>query len=102
MDSIEKAKERVLIRAKNNGHFVNDETIRFKWKEGYKNINTYYELANKVIFINNSKDNEIPEIVFEINKKDAANFEIILTKEPPLYLQHRLPNIFDLIKEEKT
>lgn len=29
LDTIEKAKERVLIRAKNNGHYVSDETITY-------------------------------------------------------------------------
>lgn len=97
MDTIEKAQSRVLIRAKNNGHFVDDETIKFKWKEGYKNINLHYGLADNVIFIDNSKNNKIPETICEINKINATNFEIIQVVELPFYLKHRLPNIFNLL-----
>jgi predicted ABC-type ATPase len=97
LDTIEKAQSRVLIRAKNNGHFVDDETIKFKWKEGYKNINLHYGLADNVIFIDNSKNNKIPETICEINKINATNFEIIQVVELPFYLKHRLPNIFNLL-----
>lgn len=97
LDTIEKAKARVLIRSKNEGHFVDDDTIEFKWKEGYKNINSHYNLADKLIFIDNSKNNEIPEIICEINKINANSFEIIQTAVFPEYLKHRLPNIFNLI-----
>lgn len=97
LDTIEKAQNRVLIRAKNNGHFVENETIRFKWKEGYKNINLHFNLADNVIFIDNSKDNSIPETICEINKVDEINFEITQVLEFPLYLKHRLPNIVNII-----
>jgi predicted ABC-type ATPase len=97
LDTIEKAQDRVLIRAKNSGHFVDNETIRFKWKEGYKNINLHYNLVDNVIFIDNSKDNSIPETICEINKVDETNFEIIQVVAFPHYLKHRLPKIVDLI-----
>ena len=46
LESVELAKERVEIRAQNNGHDVDEQTILVKWKEGYKNIklNAYRKL----------------------------------------------------------
>lgn len=102
LDTIEKAQKRVLIRAKNKGHFVDNETIKFKWKEGYKNINSHYDIADNVIFINNSKNKEIPEIVCEITKISETNFEITQIGKLPPYLKHRLPDIFNLISTLKN
>lgn len=94
---VEKAKERVLIRAKNDGHFVEDSVVEVKWKEGYKNINKYYHLADSVVFIDNSKDDSIPEFLFELNKTAESEFEIIVHNDIPEYTERRLPSIFGLI-----
>ena len=51
LDTLEKAKERVMIRTKNEGHFVSDEIIEIKWKEGYKNINMYFALFDRVVLL---------------------------------------------------
>lgn len=52
-------------------------------------------------FIDNSKNNETPEIVCEITKISETNFEITQVNQLPSYLKHRLPNIFNLISTSK-
>jgi len=98
LESIELAKERVLIRTKNDGHFVEDQVIEIKWKAGYKNINLYYYLADLVVFIDNSKDSE-PSVLFELLKEDDSNFMIKQYSQViPDYTERRLPGIFNLLK----
>jgi len=86
-----------MIRTKNNGHFVDDETIKYKWKEGYRNINLFYNLVDNVVFIDNSINNEIPKTICEIRKVDETNFRLIVAEKLPTYLKHRIPSIFDLV-----
>jgi predicted ABC-type ATPase len=98
LENIEIAKERVLIRAKNNGHFVEDEIISYKWKEGYKNLNINFEEFDYISFIDNSKD-DIPEIMFEIEKQEDNTFELtIFTSKLPEYIERRFPSIFKFLK----
>lgn len=95
---IQKAKERVLIRAKNNGHYVEDSIIEYKWKEGYKNINNHYHLVDRVVFLDNSNDEAIPVFLFELNKIAENKYEFIqYCEELPEYTQRRLPNIFNFV-----
>jgi|SRR5690606_11219428 len=99
---IKKAKERVLIRTKNNGHYVEDSVIEYKWKAGYKNINEFYHLADHIAFLDNSDDENIPSYLFELNKKNENEFEIIIHQDIPEYVKRRLPSIFDLIIQGDT
>ena len=97
LKNIELAKERVKIRTINNGHYVNDETIEYKWKEGYKNLNLHFNNFDKILFIDNTKLYS-PKILFEMNKSNEDNYDILLYSSTiPIYLQKRLPSIFDLI-----
>jgi predicted ABC-type ATPase len=73
LSSIELAKERVEIRAKNNGHDVDEQTIIVKWKEGYRNINLYFHDFDFLTFIDNSLHQE-PTFLFELNKKQKKFF----------------------------
>lgn len=97
---INKAKERVLIRTKNNGHYVADDVIEYKWKAGYKNINDFYHLADRIVFLDNSNDKSIPVFLFELNKIIENEFEIAIHCDLPEYTQRRLPKIFDLMIQD--
>jgi|688.fasta_scaffold64063_3 predicted ABC-type ATPase len=98
LSSLEKAKERVLIRAKNNGHFVEDEIVEYKWKEGYKNLNNSFQMADKLFVLDNSIDSHIPVFLFELKKIGEHEFEIVIADAIPEYVERRMPNIFELLK----
>ncbi len=90
MDSLELAKERVEIRAKNNGHDVDEKTILMKWKEGYKNINLNFSDFDFLSFIDNSLNQE-PTILFELIKNDVNSFELTKCVDLlPDYTERRL------------
>jgi predicted ABC-type ATPase len=92
------AKERVGIRVKNDGHFVDDKTISLKWKEGYKNINLHYSDFDYLLFVDNSEETAPPTALFEMEKIEENSFELrILCSELPEYTERRLPEIFDLL-----
>lgn len=98
LDDVEIAKQRVEIRTKNNGHFVSNETIENKWKEGYKNLNLNFKLFDNLVFIDNSKENKTPQIIFEMNKVNPSEFSMTLIADSlPEYTARRFPSIFDLI-----
>lgn len=97
--SQELARERVEIRVKNHGHYVDDKTIALKWKDGYKNINLHFTDFDYLLFIDNSLE-QVPTLLFEMEK--TAQEMYILTKhvkELPEYTERRLPNIFGLLSE---
>lgn len=96
---IQKAKERVAIRVKNDGHDVVESIIEYKWKEGYKTINQNYQLADYILFIDNSDDNSVLKPIFEISKVAINKFDLIqILEKIPEYTQRRLPEIFKLLK----
>ena len=98
LDTLEKAKERVMIRTKNNGHFVPDEIIEIKWKEGYKNINSHFSAFDRIVFIDNSNEQSIPIWLFELTRKNEQTYEIVqFVEDLPEYTQRRLPAIFNLL-----
>lgn len=100
LESIELAKKRVDIRTKNDGHFVEDHVIRYKWKEGYKNINLHYTDFDYLLFVDNSTNLKIPKPLFEMEKSGENTFVLRkYSEELPKYTQRRLPEIFNLLIE---
>jgi predicted ABC-type ATPase len=100
LNTSELAKERVEIRAKNNGHDVDEQTILLKWKEGYKNINLHFSDFDFLTFIDNSLDQE-PTFLFELIKNHEDSFELTMFVEQlPDYTERRLPAIFDLMQNK--
>ncbi len=100
LNSIELAKERVEIRARNNGHDVDEQTIILKWKEGYKNINLHFSDFDFLTFIDNSLNQE-PTFLFELVKNQEDLFELTMfVEELPDYTETRLPAIFNLIQSK--
>lgn len=96
------AKERVEIRVKNDGHDVDEQTIRIKWKEGYKNINLYYSDFDYLLFLDNS-ENSLPELLFEMQRYDENSFLLVkYCHKLPEYTERRLPAIFDLLGEQSS
>jgi predicted ABC-type ATPase len=95
------AKDRVEIRVKNDGHFVDDKTIAIKWKEGYKNINLHYNDFDYLLFLDNSEESSPPKVLFEMEKMKENSFELrIICSNLPAYTERRLPEIFNLLKTE--
>lgn len=83
-----------------NGHFVDDKTIIERWKEGYKNLNLYYDCFDYVLLIDNSFENKTPTFLFELSKKDKELFEFRkFQNNLPEYTSRRMPSIFNLLSE---
>ncbi len=98
LSTIEIAEKRVHYRTKNLGHFVSNQTIKERWKLGYKNANRYFSFFDYVLFLDNSMDYETPSYLFEIIKKDENEIELRkFVTELPEYSKTRFPAIFDLI-----
>lgn len=97
LESLDIAKDRVKTRTLNKGHFVNDSTIDFKWKEGYKNFNVHFSDFDKIIVIDNSTIN-LPSVLFQMTKKTSDSYEILVpSQEFPEFIKHRLPSLFELL-----
>ena len=93
LEDQEIAKHRVDVRTEFHGHFVDDETIDFKWREGYKNLNTYYLLYDKILIVDNSINNEVYTNLIQIEREKA----VLMTDKMPSYFSQRLPDIYKLI-----
>ncbi|MEA1877724.1 MAG: zeta toxin family protein [Bacteroidota bacterium] len=92
LENQEIAKHRIQVRTEFWGHFVDDKTIETKWKAGYQNVNKHFELFDNILFVDNSKQNEIYTNILQIE-----NGEFVLMSESiPEYFSHRLPDIYDL------
>jgi len=87
------AKHRVEVRTEFYGHFVNDETIDFKWWAGYKNLNSYYSLFDKILIVDNSVNNEVYRNLVQIENGKS----VLMTDHLPPYFSQRLPRIFKLV-----
>jgi predicted ABC-type ATPase len=94
IENQEIAKHRIQVRTENNGHFVNDETIDFKWKEGYKNFNKYYSFFDKILIVDNSINNSVYTNILQI----VDNKIELFSKSLPNYFQRRFPDIYKMIK----
>lgn len=82
------AKERIRIRCEFKGHFVDDETIDLKWKAGYKNINTHYSYFDRILFVDNSINNEIYTNLLQI-----VDNQVFPMSPLPDYFAQRFPNL---------
>lgn len=89
------ARHRVQVRTEFKGHFVNNQTIHLKWKAGYKNINMFYEFFEKILFVDNSKQNEVYTNLLQIEYGRIVFKSNII----PDYFKHRLPDIYNLIQD---
>lgn len=94
LDNQEIARHRIQVRTEFKGHFVDDKTIEFKWKAGYKNANLHFRFFDNILFVDNSKQNEIYTNLLQIEKGEI----VLMTEKIPDYFKHRLPNIFELLK----
>lgn len=97
--SRELAKERVKIRYRNNGHYVPDDIVIFRWKEGYKNLNLFYDFFDQIVLFDNSSSSKPVEALFSI-KNDQTSIEVHKYVDVlPEYSQRRFPNICKLLTE---
>jgi len=89
LESQEIARKRIEVRTENKGHFVNNQTIDFKWKAGYKNANLHYQMFDKILIVDNSKHNEIFTNLIQI---ESGRIEL-MTELLPEYFKRRFPSI---------
>lgn len=96
LDNQEIARHRIQVRTEFKGHFVDDKTIDLKWKAGYKNANLHFYYFDNVLFVDNSKQNDIYTNLLQIEKGEI----VLMSEKLPDYFKHRLPNVFQLIQEK--
>ncbi len=94
LDNQDIAKHRIQVRTEFKGHFVDNKTIDIKWKAGYKNVNSNFRFFDNILFVDNSKQNDIYTNLIQIEKDEI----VIMTEKIPHYFRHRLPNIYAFIK----
>jgi len=87
-------RHRIQVRTEFKGHFVDNKTIDLKWKAGYKNVNLHYQLFDNILFVDNSKQNDIYTNLLQLEKGET----VLMTEKLPDYFNHRLPDIYKLIK----
>lgn len=92
------ARERVKERTEFKGHFVNNKTIEYKWKEGYKNLNNHFTSFENLLIVDNSG---YKEIYRNILQKEGDNIEL-MSETLPMYFKHRLPQIYKLVTSQKS
>ena len=73
-------------------------TIDIKWKAGYKNLNLHHRFFDNILFVDNSKQNDIYSNILQIE----AGSVIQLIDELPEYFSHRLPEISSLVKNQMS
>ncbi|ASB50976.1 hypothetical protein CDL62_18395 [Alkalitalea saponilacus] len=81
------------MRTEFKGHFVDNKTIDLKWKAGYKNVNLHFQYFDNILFVDNSRHNEIYSNLLQIEKGEI----VLMTEKIPYYFSHRLPEIYKLI-----
>jgi len=96
VDNQEIARHRIQVRTEFKGHFVDNKTIDLKWKAGYKNTNLHFRFFDNILFVDNSKQNNIYTNILQIEKGEIVR----MTDKIPDYFEHRFPNIYPLIEEE--
>lgn len=89
LDNQEIARHRIQVRTEFKGHFVDDKTIDLKWKAGYKNLNLHYSFFDNILFIDNSRQNDIYTNILQIEKGAI----VLMNDKVPPYFKNRLPDI---------
>ena len=87
------AKHRIQVCTEFKGHFVNNYTIAFKWKAGYKNLNAHYSFFDNILIVDNSKQGDVYTNLLQIKKRKL----IVMTDRLPDYFSHRFPDIYQLV-----
>lgn len=90
------ARHRIQVRTEFKGHFVNNETIDLKWKAGYKNLNLHFRFFDNILIVDNSKLIKVYDNILQIEKGEV----VLMTENVPVYLEHRLPDIYKLIPKQ--
>lgn len=90
------ARHRIQVRTEFKGHFVDNKTIDIKWKAGYQNVNIHYPFFDNVLFVDNSKQNDVYSNIVQIEQGEI----ILMTDTVPEYFKHRLPTIYKQLNHD--
>ena len=93
IDNQEIARHRIQVRTEFKGHFVDNKTIDLKWKAGYKNLNLHFRFFDNILFVDNSRQNDVYTNILQIENE----LIVLMTDHIPEYFNHRLPDITKFI-----
>lgn len=88
------ARHRIQVRTEFKGFFVDNKTIDLKWKAGYKNVNLHFRFFDNILFVDNSRQNDVYTNILRIKKGETT----LMLNHIPDYFKHRLPDIYKLLK----
>lgn len=93
LESQDIARHRIQVRTEFKGHFVDNDTIDLKWKAGYKNLNKHYTFFDNILFVDNSKPNEVYTNLLQIEQGEI----VLMVEKIPDYFSQRFPDIYGMI-----
>jgi len=96
LENQEIARHRIQVRTEFKGHFVDNKTIDLKWKAGYKNTNLHFRFFDNVLFVDNSKQNDVYSNILQIEHEEV----VLMTDTVPDYFKHRLPDVYTYINTD--
>jgi len=98
LDTLELAKRRVFYRTNNKGHYVADDTVAYKWKEGYKNLNLHFREFDHILLIDNSSETIPVQNICSLSKGKNNIYNASLFNKIPHYAERRFPEIYKILK----
>jgi predicted ABC-type ATPase len=96
LENILLAEERVAIRHSKGGHFVRKEEIKYRFEEGYKNLDSLFQDPHKLFIYDNSTDSLG---LREVLRMEQGN---VLIYESDNNIIHNLPLLESLQLKIKT
>lgn len=93
LKSVELAIERVAIRYENGGHYVPDDQVEQRYKDGFNNLNKTFEVFDSMLLIEASAENKIPITLLKYSK----DLPIDIKKPLPDYFMKHCPQLSQFI-----
>ncbi|MEZ4969511.1 MAG: zeta toxin family protein [Flavobacteriaceae bacterium] len=95
LDNQEIARRRVEERVEFKGHYVDSQTIDFKWKAGYKNLNEHHTFFDNILLVDNSVQKEVYSNLLQIEHGEI----VMMVDKLPDYFKRRFPDIYTKIEQ---
>lgn len=77
-----------------------ENTIVYKWKEGYKNLNLHFREFDHILLIDNSSTNNPVQTICSLSKNENNNYEVNLFNKIPNYAKRRFPEIYNILRNQ--
>lgn len=96
LESMDLAKERVAIRYESGGHFVRDDEVENRYRQGFKNLDKLYEYFDTILLLEASKKSKPPRIIVHFQKESTC----FISHPLPVYLEQQCPDFIKTISSK--